>query len=357
MGFQDTPTPWYNRLFMDIIHHFPGIKTSHLFDSTGKRRVLRDTTLPIPQLPDLSLPPVIDSLSCRSCGHIIFCKTASTTVDPSITIPVVCDSATSEQKNMDSHSNREEPTGSERKPCTLQCRPLPGRDWMDLVDCWSCHKSEFSVLAGRVIHAAQDSSFLLPKDENTMLFRGHLGVVNRLCVSLAGENCLSCPGCLQALAYSLFSPQISLEQTDSLRLTHVCLFLSQLVIHSPHPTIFSQQDPLIRSQLLLCLLAKDLVEMVDSYGCCSFAFTHASESICFELFSSNTLLDLNGANATGLCPLLILRLIQERPSNSSELSAFWGPESTSFFIESIRNGRLLALQIGLTSCSAIPLNL
>ncbi|PJF18306.1 hypothetical protein PSACC_01848 [Paramicrosporidium saccamoebae] len=52
----------------------------------------------------------------------------------------------------------------------LQVKELPGNYWMDLIDCWSCHQSEFAVVTEKLAFS-QDGHEILPKT-GQILHRG-----------------------------------------------------------------------------------------------------------------------------------------------------------------------------------------
>ncbi len=77
----------------------------------------------------------------------------------------------------------------------VRVKGLPGRHWRDLVDCWSCHRSEFSVVTGRLRFSTGPAHEVLPRAAGEGLHRDGVLIVAE-CDLLPLAECVAVEGAM-----------------------------------------------------------------------------------------------------------------------------------------------------------------
>lgn len=105
----------------------------------------------------------------------------------------------------------------------LVAKDLPSSFWMELVDCWSCHKSEFAGLTEKV-QMSQHGSMILPKPGNVhcglgfMLF--HHADVHQRCINCSRELGTLVDGAVKVHKHSIvmINCRETINEVDPLRI-------------------------------------------------------------------------------------------------------------------------------------------
>lgn len=164
---------------------------------------------------DAPIPGLIDVLSCASCGL---------------------------QVNKTGHR--------------LRSKELPGRDWTELVDCWSCHRSEFAVVTTR-LQVSHENELILPK-EGYLFHRGMNLILNGVDIVNVTEDG-KCSKCHVILGDFL--------DKDHLRLFHGLVLFEALEDGSSHA-------PGHGRTILKGLMVKELLDHIEAQGITHFGINN-----------------------------------------------------------------------------------
>lgn len=143
----------------------------------------------------------------------------------------------------------------------LRLKRLPGRDWMELVDCWSCHRSEFAPLTTR-LNYSQDGNTILPSPGSLLV--GGMFLLANLEQDFEGMRATGgrCPGCSHQVGEEVW-------QLGATAATHIRLSRCEMQLESPELA-----TPLIWS--FAALVMEELRELIDSQGALSYAISSPS---------------------------------------------------------------------------------
>lgn len=196
----------------------------------GKKDVYNYKDIQLPSLPkcDFTVPTQVDQLCCRRCMKVI-------------------------------------------SKVSLHVKELPGSYWMDLVDCWSCHQSEFAMITQR-LSFTEDGHEILPRS-GQMLYRGLYLVVSLEDLQVVGEDC-SC-------GYQIGK---FMQATGSDGPTHLKIPLDVVALGTSEPDYIS-------------ILFDELRELFENTGSASFHLsTNTGEESFIKVLSwdSQLWLGING---------------------------------------------------------------
>lgn len=145
---------------------------------------------------------------------------------------------------------------------TLRIRSVPGRDWMELVDCWSCHKSEFAVVTQTLAYS-HETGEILPR-EGYILQRGmYFFASSRNCVGFTPEG--ACAGC------GITGMGEALRESGQLTTTHLRICLGDVKVHNLH------QEQLATAGGMQ-LLMTELLDLQESQGVSQFRLQSPNHS-------------------------------------------------------------------------------
>lgn len=166
----------------------------------------------------------------------------------------------------------------------LAVKRLPGRDWLELVDCWSCHRSEFAPLTTKLTYSHCGDIILPPAG---CILAGGMYLIAEL------ENDFSplrgtggrCPGCDRHIGEYLWKlgsgPKTFQNSQDGVcdkldnsqePATHIKLNKCDLQIEST-----GLSEPLITSFTFMVM--EEFLELIDSQGVASFTIVSAGHGM------------------------------------------------------------------------------
>lgn len=245
-------------------------------------------------------------------------------------------------------------------------KELPNKDWVDLIDCWSCHKSEFAVLTNKITLAHGDPSIILPTKPGTILTSssGLYTIGSGVDIQLS-ETCKNCSHTLAHRLYCVDSSQDSVFHSHShhsshspqneeniSNYTHISLIVSNIIFKScqTDPSISNFDD---ESQPLITLgmLIRDLIESMSSQG--FTIFTIESHSLKFKILNASSFISMDGSI---LRPCMIAKVVDGAEltlENAYNLDSNWAKPHIDFFTHSFQAGHSLAHLINMGPLSSI----
>lgn len=243
-------------------------------------------------------------------------------------------------------------------PCSKprRTKALPSPYWMELIDCWSCHQSEFAVVTNG-LSFSRDGSTLLPSNED-ILYRNFF-LILKLDVGTGGE----CKMCKSELGFMISEN------------FHYKLFLDRIILNSNpgDPSLpmaikdvtsaVGQSSPIL-NRVVLSFLVLEIIEHIDSCSSVKFLIrshrrdaSTKADCLYLQVLSWNSYifeLDTEAENSSPFRPALFIRSIEETDDHEDDrVSLTWPSHHFQVFKDAMAEGLVKYKILGLDQVSIL----
>lgn len=215
---------------------------------------------------------------------------------------------------------------------SLQIKELPGKYWMELVDCWSCHRNEFSPITQKLDYTT-DGSEILGKS-GIALHRGMFMIVKNddlveLISPIGSQVGLIRDGYCKC-GIQMGEPLTAAGATNP---THLKLFIGSLAIQLDDKMIVLPDERR--------LMISELLDIVDSQGVTVFTLIGCPNGpIAFKFISWQSKI-YNGTDAGGWKDACIIEMIID-DDREGDCVVVWSDNLVKQFKTYLKEGRSLA---------------
>lgn len=219
----------------------------------------------------------------------------------------------------------------------LRLKRLPGRDWLELVDCWSCHRSEFAPLTTRLSYS-QDGNTILPSPGSLLVGGMFLLADLQQDFSSLRDTDGRCPGCQCRVGEEVWQ-----QGAATTAATHIRLSRCEVQLESSE-----REKPLIWPFAALAM--EELGELIDSQGALSFTICSAASpsqpAIQLRLLSWSAHIRSSPTGAFRPAFILEVRSAEMVRDEPDQYHLGWSHELLEQLEESLEQGRLMASLLG-----------
>lgn len=170
---------------------------------------------------------------------------------------------------------------------SLVYKDLPSKYWMDLIDCWSCHQSEFAPITNKIDICANGSQLILPAKGTV-----HVGLEGLLCSrdDMSGGEGGVCGACGEQIGEAMES--------------HIMIYWHMLNISKTGGESILAPSP-------LKVLLSRLHENMQSFASQAFNITNGEDLVSVTVMNW----DLLAFDLTGLAPAVKIVVHREPLAN------------------------------------------